>query len=283
VQLITLKGGALKEETLKENVSSDATKLYPTDIGSVVNRFLLEFFNNIIDYNFTANVEKEFDDIAEGKKEWNQMIKEFYGPFHHKIEDTEEKSGKFTGERLLGQDPETGKNVYSKVGRFGPIVQIGDTEAEEKPKFAGLRNGLSLETITLEQALGLFDFPRILGEFEGEEVSVAIGRYGPYVKHNKKFYSLSKTDDPSVINLERAIEIMAEKRTVDQKKVIKEFEEDKDVQVLNGRYGAYLVIKKQNYKIPKDYDPAKLTLEECYAISKDPKNMPKKRYARRKK
>ncbi len=283
VQMITLQDGNVQEKMLTENGATEKAKLYPTDIGTVVNRFLVEYFKNILDYNFTANVEKEFDDIAEGKKQWNQMIKEFYGPFHDKIETTQETSGKFTGERLLGQDPETGKNVYSKVGRFGPIAQIGDTDSEEKPRFAGLRNGLSLETITLKEALGLFDFPRSLGEYENEEVTVAIGRFGPYVKHNKKFYSIGKEDDPSVINLERAIEIISEKRSADQKKIIKEFKEDEDVQVLNGRYGAYLVIKKQNYKIPKEHDPSELTLEDCYKISRDPKNMPKKRYNRKRK
>jgi DNA topoisomerase-1 len=283
VQLITLKDGNLSEKTLTENVATESVKLYPTDIGTVVNRFLLEYFKNILEYNFTANVEKEFDDIAEGKKEWNLMIKEFYGPFHEKIETTQETSGKFSGERLLGQDPKSGKNVYAKVGRFGPIAQIGDTEAEEKPRFAGLRNGLSLETITLEEALGLFDFPRLIGDYEGDEVTVAIGRFGPYVKNNRKFYSLGKEDNPSEINLERAIQIIVDKKSADQKKIIKEFDEDKDVQVINGRYGAYLVIKKQNYKIPKEYEPSELTLGECYEIAKDPKNMPKKRFARKKK
>jgi len=154
------------KKTLFDNISSDKSKLFPTDIGSLVTKFLSQNFVNIMDYNFTASVEKEFDEIAEGKKEWNEMIKEFYGPFHSKIEDTQEKSGKFSGERLLGVDPESGKNIYVKIGRFGPLAQIGETESEEKPKFAGLRKNQSIETITFEEALKLFEFPRILGNYE---------------------------------------------------------------------------------------------------------------------
>jgi DNA topoisomerase-1 len=283
LKIFELKDGKLTEKTITENTGSEKAKLFPTDIGILVNRFLVKFFPDIVDYNFTATVEKEFDEIAAGKKEWNKIIKDFYGSFSEKIEETQKNSGKFSGERLLGVDPETGKNVYVKIGRFGPIVQIGDTESDEKPKFAGLRKGQSVETITLEEALKLFDYPRVLGEYEGEEVSVAIGRFGPYIRHGKKFFSLKKEDDPATITFDRAIEIIEEKRKADKEKVIKTFEEDPDVQVLNGRYGPYLVIKKQNYKIPKDIDPASLTLEACYEIAKDPKNMPKKRYSRKKK
>ncbi|MCF6171872.1 MAG: type I DNA topoisomerase [Bacteroidales bacterium] len=283
VKLMTLKNGKLSEETLQENISSEKTKLFPTDIGILVNRFLVRYFDKIMDYNFTANVEKEFDEIAEGRKAWNQMIKEFYGPFHQKIQDTQENSGKFSGERLLGQDPESGKNVYVKIGRYGPIAQIGDTQSEEKPKFAGLRKNQSVETITLKEALKLFDFPRVLGSFENEEVSVAIGRFGPYVKHNKKFVSLKKEDNPSSITLERAIELIREKRKADQEKIIRAYNEDEDVQVLKGRYGAYLKIKKQNFKIPKDLEAEKLSLEDCYKIAEDPKNASKKRFFKKKK
>ncbi len=283
VRLITLLDDDLSHKTLSENVESEKSKLFPTDIGTVVNRFLMQFFEDILDYNFTASVEKEFDEIAEGKKEWNKMIKSFYGPFHSKIESTQESSGKFTGERLLGVDPESGRNMFVKVGRYGPIVQIGDTDSEEKPKFAGLRKNQSMETITLEEAIKLFDFPRALGEFENEAVIVAIGRFGPYAKHNNKFYSLKKEDDPSTIELSRAIDLIEEKRKAEAQKLIKEFGEDKEVQVLNGRYGPYLVIKKQNYKIPKGTDPASLSLEDCYKIAEDPKNMPKKRFVKRKK
>ena len=283
VQNVLLKDGRIEEKITHENTGSEKAKLFPTDIGVLVNRFLLQYFDDILDYNFTASVEKEFDEIATGKKAWNKFIKEFYGPFHQKVEETLEKSGKFSGERLLGVDPKSGKNVYAKIGRYGAIAQIGDTDSEDKPRFAGLRKEQSLETITLEEALKLFDFPRVLGEVDGEEVTVAIGRFGPYVKHNKLFYSIKKEYNPASLTLEEAIRIMEAKKEADRKKVIKTFEEDKDVQVLNGRYGAYLVIKKQNYKIPKETDPAGLSLEDCYAIAKDPKNMPKKRYTRKKK
>ncbi len=280
---IILKNGKIAEKTTKENAGTEKAKLFPTDIGTLVNRFLEQYFQDIIDYNFTSKVEKEFDEIAEGKKVWNSIIKEFYGPFHEKVQETLKNSGKFSGEKLLGKDPATGKNVYAKIGRYGAIVQIGDTESDEKPRFAGLQKGQSLETITLEEALKLFEYPRHLGKYEGEEVTVAIGRFGPYVKHNKLFYSIKKDYNPATLTLKEAIDIIEAKRKADREKVIKTFPEDPDVQVLNGRWGPYLVIKKQNYKIPKDKDAAALTLEECYAIAKDPKNMPKKRFSRKKK
>ena len=283
VQNLVLKNDSITATTLSDNISSDKSKLFPTDIGVLVTKFLIQYFDDIMDYNFTADVEKEFDAIAEGKKEWNQMIKEFYGPFHAKIEDTQEKSGKFSGERLLGVDPKSGKNIFVKIGRFGPLAQIGETESEEKPRFAGLRKNQSIETITLEEALKLFEYPRSLGNYEDKEVTVAIGRFGPYVKHDGKFVSIKKDDDPASIKLERAIDLIEEKRKVEREKIIKVFEKDEKVQLLNGRYGAYMVIDKQNYKLPKGTDAAALTLEECYEIAKDPKNMPKKRYARKKK
>jgi DNA topoisomerase-1 len=283
VKLMTLKGGKIAEETLQDNISSESTKLFPTDIGILVNRFLVTYFDEIMDYNFTASVEKEFDEIADGQKKWNQMIKDFYGPFHEKIVDTQDNAGKFSGERLLGVDPESGKNVYVKIGRFGPIAQIGDTESEEKPKFAGLRKNQSVETLTLEEALRLFDFPRNLGKFEDKDVTVAIGRFGPYVKHDSKFVSIKKEDDPASITLERAIELIEAKRKTDLENIIKVFEEDKDVQVLKGRYGAYLKIKKQNFKIPKGTKAENLSLEDCYKIAEDPKNASKKRFFKKKK
>lgn len=283
ILLYTLNENKVVEQSLKENIDSGKTRLYPTDVGIVVNRFLSQYFQNIIDYNFTASVEKEFDEISVGKKEWNQMIKEFYGPFHKKIETTQDESGKFTGERLLGTDPETGKNIFVKVGRYGAMVQLGDTDSEEKPKFAGLKKDQSLDSISLQEALKLFEFPRSLGIYEGEELTVAIGRFGPYVKHKNKFYSLKKEDDPQTIDEIRAIELIDEKRVAEKEKIIKSFPEDESVMVLNGRYGAYLVIKKQNFKIPKDIEPKSLTLEDCYKIAEDPDNKPKKRYYRKKK
>ena len=282
-QLITLKDSMVSATTLSEKIDSEKAKLFPTDIGTLVNTFLLKYFDDILDYSFTANVEKEFDEIAIGKKEWNTMIKEFYGPFHKKIESTQENAGRFTGERLLGQDPKTGLNLFVKIGRYGPMAQIGDTDSEDKPKFSGLRKDQSIETITLEEALKLFDFPRSLGDFEGKEVTAAIGRFGPYVKHNSKFVSLKKEDNATSIDLARAIELIEEKRIIEKEKIIKQYAEDEDVQVLKGRYGPYLVIKKQNYKIPKGTDPETLSLEDCYKISKDPNNLPKKRFARKKK
>jgi len=283
IQLITLTDNKLNEIKLSENVSSEQSKLFPTDIGGLVTKFLMQYFDDVMDYQFTATVEKEFDEIADGQKEWNQMIKEFYGPFHDKIAETQENSGKFSGEKLLGIDPDTGKNVFVKIGRFGPLAQIGDTESEEKPKFAGLRKTQSIETITLEEALRLFDFPRTLGKYEDEEVTVAIGRFGPYVKFNKGFYSIKKDDDPASIELNRAIEIILEKQKAEREKLIKKFDEDPDVQLLNGRYGPYLVINKKNFKLPKGTEPAELSLEDCYKIAADPNNTPKKRFVKKKK
>ena len=261
--VITLKNSKITEKTGKENYGAEKGKLIPTDIGVLVNRFLLQYFESIIDYNFTANVEKEFDKISEGKCEWNKMIREFYAGFHKQIVSTTENSGKFSGEKLLGVDPATGKNVYVKVGRFGPVAQIGDTESEEKPRFAGLRKNQSIETITLEEVLKLFEFPRILGEYEGKEVSVSVGRFGPYVKHNNTFYGLAKTDNPATIDIERAIELIGEKRQKDVENTIMTFDNDPDMRVLNGRFGPYISYKKKNYRIPKDVDPHTLTYEAC--------------------
>lgn len=283
IRNIILKNGKIEEKVTQENTGNEKTKLFPTDIGTLVNRFLLQHFDDIINFDFTSNVEKEFDEIAEGKKSWNHIIKEFYGPFHKKVQDTLKNSGKFSGEKLLGKDPKSGKNIYVKIGRYGAIAQIGDTDSEEKPRFAGLQKGQSLETITLDEVLKLFEFPRNLGLYEGEEVTVAIGRFGPYVKHNKLFYSIKKEYNPASVTLEEAIQIIEDKRKAEREKLIRSYDKDPDVQVLNGRWGPYLVIKKQNYKIPKNMEAASLTLEDCYAIAKDPKNMPKKRFIKRKK
>jgi len=281
-KVMTLKNDKLSEKTATENTGFEKSKLFPTDIGTLVNKFLCKYFENIIDYNFTAKVEKEFDEIAEGQKEWNQMIGEFYGPFHKKIEDTTENAGKFSGEKLLGLDPETGKNIFVKVGRYGPMVQLGDTDSEEKPKFAGLRKNQTMETITLAEALDLFSFPRTLGNYEEKEMTVAIGRFGPYVKHDNKFFSLQKTDDPADIEAVRAVELIEAKREKDRKSTIAEFDKEPDLKVLDGRYGPYISYKKKNYKIPKDIDPESLDLEACMKIVQNPDNEPKKRYTRKK-
>lgn len=267
---ISLKDGIINEKNKSEKTGFSKNKLFPTDIGTVVNNFLIQYFDYILDYNFTADVEKEFDEIAQGKKVWNEMIKEFYSPFHDRIESTLETSQKVSGEKLLGTDPGSGKNVYVKIGKYGPMVQIGDSNNgdtnTEKPKFAGLKKGQSLETITLEEALELFKFPRNVGEYENEKLEVAIGRFGPYVKHKSAFYSLTKEDDPNTIKRERAIEIIENKRNKDKEKTIKEFAEDADVKILNGRYGPYISSQKKNFRIPKDKDPKTLTLKDCIEI-----------------
>ena len=281
--VITLKNGKIIEKTGKENYGAEKGKLLPTDIGILVNRFLLQYFESIIDYNFTANVEKEFDKISEGKCEWNKMIREFYAGFHKQIVSTTENSGKFSGEKFLGIDPVTGKNVFVKVGRFGPVAQIGDTESEEKPRFAGLRKNQSIETITLEEVLKLFEFPRILGEYEGKEVSVSVGRFGPYVKHNNTFYGLAKTDNPATIDIERAIELIGEKRQKDVENTILTFDNDPEMKVLNGRFGPYISYKKKNYRIPKDTDPHTLTYDDCLKlVEAAPQAAPKKASPKRK-
>ena len=281
-QIITLKNNKISEKRGKEIIGSEKGKLMPTDIGVLVNKFLMQYFESIIDYNFTANVEKEFDGIEEGQREWNAMIRDFYQGFHQQVISTTENSGKFSGEKLLGVDPATGKNVYVKVGRFGPVAQIGDTESEEKPRFAGLKKDMSIESVTLEEVLKLFDFPRILGEYEGKEITVAVGRFGPYIRHDNKFYSLAKTDNPAFVEYDRAVEIINEKRQKDLDNIILTFDQDPDLRVLNGRFGPYIAYKKTNYKLPKGIEPSTLTYQQCMAIVEDPKNAPKKKAVKKK-
>lgn len=281
---ILLKKGEIIEEVKIEKTGFEKSKLFPTDTGVVVNQFLVEYFKDILEYTFTADVEKEFDQIAEGQKVWNEMIKEFYGPFHTQVEETLENAKKHSGEKLLGVDPETGLNVYVKIGRYGAIAQKGESDSEEKPRFAGLKKDQSIETITFEEVLELFKFPRLIGEYEGEEMKAAIGRFGPYIIHKKLFYSLDKEDDPKSITQARAVEIIELKRKKIRESIIREFDENADVKVLKGRYGPYIAIKKVNYKIPKDRVPEDLTLADCIEISEDPKNAPKKkRFTKRKK
>lgn len=205
------------------------------------------------------------------------MISDFYKDFHKQIEETSDNSGKFSGEKLLGVDPVSGKNVYVKIGRFGPVAQIGDTDSEEKPKFAGLKKDQSIETITLNEVLSLFAFPRSLGEYEGTEIQVAIGRFGPYVKHNNAFYGLTKLDDPSMLSYERAVEIIESKRKNDLDNIVATYPENPDLKVLKGRFGIYISLNKQNYKIPKTYDPTNLTYQDCLDIIGNPDNASKKR------
>lgn len=266
---LLLKNGKINKEIKTEITGAEKAKLFPTDIGIVVNDFLVENFDTIMNYNFTATVEKEFDDIAEGQLKWNKMIDKFYKQFHATVEHALEHSERATGERLLGNDPKTGKPVYARIGRFGPMIQIGNAEDEEKPLFASLRTGQRLDQITLEEALELFKLPRNIGSFEGEEIKVNIGRFGPYIMHKKSFYSIPKTDDPMTIELNRAIEIIEAKRKAEREKVIKTFKENEDVKILNGRYGPYIAIGKNNYKIPKDKDPASLTLQDCLKLAEE--------------
>ncbi|NMM50053.1 type I DNA topoisomerase [Marinigracilibium pacificum] len=282
-KLITLKGGQVKEQTKTETTGAEKNKLFPTNTAMVVNDFLVEHFPNVTDYSFTANVEKEFDEIAQGMKEWDSMIDAFYGKFHAKVEDTEAISRKeINTSRNLGTDPKTGKPVMARLGKFGPIVQIGDPEDEEKPRYASMRKDQFIESISLEEALELFKLPREIGTYEDEPVSVNIGRFGPYILHAKKFTSLPKEDDPYSVELSRAIELIDEKRKAEANKFIKTFDEDESVQVLNGRYGPYIKVGKQNVKIPKDKKPEELTLKECLELAEEAKNKPKKPRGRKK-
>ena len=274
--MITLEKDRIRESVNTEITGAEKGKLFPDNIGMLVNDFLVEQFSEIMDFNFTASVEKEFDEIAEGKSNWTEMIKKFYEPFHQKVEATMAIKDVIKPERLLGTDPATGKQVYTRMARFGAVAQIGETTGEEKPKYAQLRKGQNIESITLQEALDLFKLPRSIGEYETTEVTVSIGRFGPYVLHNSKFYSLKKEDDPYTIELDRAIVIINEKREKDSNKVIAEFKEDKDLSVLNGRWGPYISYKKENYKIPKGTDPKSLTYADCMNIIKDSPDKKKK-------
>lgn len=266
MQQMVLKGDAVTSKIVSENFGFEKNKLFPTDIGIVVNDFLEQNFENIMNFNFTASVEKEFDAIAEGSLDWPSMIERFYKPFHTKVDITTQTTERSKGEKNLGTDPESGRPVSVKIGRFGPIAQIGEASDEEKPRFASLLKGQSLETITFEEALDLFRLPRSIGNFEEEEMVIGVGRYGPYVRHKTKFYSLTQTDDAYTIGDERAIEIILEKRTREENRNIKQFDEEPDLQVLNGRYGPYIAFKKKNYRIPKGSDPKELSLEDCREI-----------------
>jgi DNA topoisomerase-1 len=266
---LLLSDGNIKESEKKEITGAERSKLFPTDIGMVVNDFLVKFFPDIVSYDFTAKVEKEFDDIAEGKLNWDDAIDEFYKPFHNKVEETIEKSSKSTGERILGKDPETGKTVLVRIGRFGPMAQLGESseDSDEKPKFASLQRGQHIETITLEEALELFRLPRKLGEFEGKQVTIGIGRFGPYIRHDNKFVSLKKdVDDPYTIDLETAIERIKEKREEDIKKVLKTFDEEPELKILKGRWGPYIVYKGKNYRMPKSANVDELDVKACLEI-----------------
>jgi DNA topoisomerase-1 len=328
---LTLKDNKVTKSEKSEIIDAEKSKLFPTDIGMVVNDFLISYFDNILDYNFTADVEEKFDEIALGKMEWTKMINQFYHPFHQKVVSTMEESNRKSGEKILGIDPETGKvvltrigrfgpivqlgdaqngdqpifaslnknqlienltledaiallknnkdgrklgidpvsgkPVFARVGRFGPMVQIGESDDKDKPRYASLLTGQKINTLTLSEALKLFELPRNIGEYEGKTVTVAVGKFGPYIKHDSKFTSLKKTDDPLSITLERAIELINAKKESDEKRLIKSFPGNKDIQVIKDRWGKPCIKYKTKYaRIPKDLDPEKLTLEQCQAI-----------------
>lgn len=289
-EVLTLKKGKITRKTQSENTGSEKGRLVPTDVGMVVNQFLTEFFPDILDYNFTAKVEEKFDDIAAGKLGWSKEISDFYGGFHPEIEKINSmRMERKVGERLLGNHPETGKPVSVKIGRFGPVVQIGDAADEEKPLFASLLADQSVATITLEEALKLFELPRTIGEYEGETVTAAIGRFGPYVKIGKMFVSIPKTLTPQGITLDEAIVLINAKREAEANKLIKTFDEMPGLEVLNGRYGPYMAYKPKgakkaiNYKIPKTTDAATLTLDEAKKLMETQDAAPKKPARRAKK
>ena len=268
---IEYNNGKLFDNIKTEKTGADKSKLIPSDIGIVVTDFLIDNFEQVMDYSFTADVEKEFDQISRGEKKWNEMIKQFYNVFHKRVNEVSENSEKAKGERLLGKDPKTGENVYVKIGRYGPMAQIGEVSDEKKPRFASLLSEQSIQNISLEETLDLFKLPRVLGNFEDEEVVSAIGRFGPYLRHKGKFTSIKKNagDDPLTITLDRAIEVINNQRKIEEERIINRFEGDPLVQVLNGRYGPFIQIgegsrkTKQNVRIPKDVDPKKLTRQMC--------------------
>ncbi|MFW5603664.1 MAG: type I DNA topoisomerase [Bacteroidales bacterium] len=275
--VLVLAGGKVQEATRTETVGSEKGKLMPTDVGLVVNDFLMEAFPGIMDYNFTANVEKEFDEVAEGKKDWKKLIQSFYKDFEPDVERSlEQQSSHKVGERSLGTDPASGKPVVVKIGRFGPMAQIGDTGEEEKPRFARLAAGQSIETITLEEALDLFKLPRVCGAFEGKDIVVSTGRFGPYVMHDKKFVSIPKNIDPLEITQEQAINLIVTKRNAEEQSILKTFEEQEGLQIRTGRFGPYIACNGKNFKIPRSMAEraSELTIEECRKIMSEP---PKKK------
>lgn len=266
-EVLKLTAGKIKESTRTEMTGSEKSKLLPTDVGTVVNDFLMEYFPAIMDYNFTANVEKEFDEVAEGEKPWTGLMEQFYQKFHPLVEQTlSVKSEHKVGERVLGIDPSSGKPVSVKIGRFGPMAQIGSAEDEEKPRFAQLNKEHSLETITLEEALELFKFPRALGDIDGKPVTVGKGKFGPYIRYENTYVSIPKTVDPLSVTLEEAEQMLKDKQEAEAKKVIKTFAENPDLQILNGRYGPYIAYQKKNYKIPENVEPADLNLDACFKV-----------------
>ncbi len=285
-QFLSLRDNQIVTETRTENTGAEKAKLFPTDIGAIVNDFLVEHFKGIVDFHFTAKVEKEFDEIAQGLKDWTKMLESFYGPFHSEVENTLQNAERANGGRELGIDPTSGKKISVRIGRFGPFVQIGDAEDEEKPRYASLRSGQMLESITLEEALDLFKLPKKVGVFEEKEMTVAIGKFGPYIRHNNAFYSLPKEVDPFDVDETQAIEIIADKRKRDAEKLIKVFDENPEARIENGRWGPYIKFGKLNIKIPKDKTPESLTYAEvaelAAAAEKEGPKTGVRRFARKK-
>ncbi len=282
--LLTLSGGSISDTIVQEKGAAEKGKLLPTDTGIVVNDFLIANFPDIMDYNFTANVEKDFDHVAEGGMKWTDLIRGFYTDFDPEVERImADNSGQKAGERILGTDPATGRTVSVRIGRYGPMVQVGTTDDEEKPRFATLRAEMSMATITLEQALDLFKLPRTLGDYEGKTVTIGVGRFGPYVHHDGKYATLGKEDDPLTVSLDRAIALICAKREAEAKSHLKAFAEEPGMEVRTGRYGPYIAFEGKNYKIPKAKadEAANLTLDECRAIIEAEKNKSAKPARRR--
>lgn len=265
---LKLSNDSITAKTGVETYGAEKMKLFPTSLAMVVNDFLVNHFPNVIDFSFTAKVEKEFDDIASGKVEWQQMIDAFYGKFHTKVENTEKVDRSEVGaSRELGTDPASGKKVTVRLGRFGPVAQIGEATEEEKPRYASLKKGQLMETITLDEALDLFKLPREVGTFEEKPMVAAIGKFGPYIRHDSQFFSLGKEFDPMTITEEEAIAVIKSKREAEANRLIKQFSENPDVQILNGRFGPYIKFGKQNVKIPKGKEPGKLSYQECVELA----------------
>jgi DNA topoisomerase-1 len=263
--VIELNEGKIKETKMSEIFGAEKGKLFPTDIGIVVNDFLLDSFPDILDFNFTASVEKQFDQVAEGEVQWESIISDFYKTFHVSVEEASAWSKQKVGERILGNDPKTGRVMSVRIGRFGPVIQIGTSEDEEKPLFASLQKNQSMESITLEEALELFKLPRVAGEFENMTVTIAVGRFGPYIRHDSKFISIPSNFNPMEISLDECIGLIEKKRKADDSKIIKDFTEEK-IQILNGRFGPYITKDGSNYRIPKTVDPKTLNLEDCLKL-----------------
>ena len=263
VKTITLSKGKIKESTANENYGAESNKLFPTSIGIVVTDYLTAHFDDVLDYNFTAQIEEKFDEIAMGKLKWNDMLKSFYKAFDKEVDSSLKEKETSKWERNIGNDPKTGAPIIIKIGKYGPYASI---ETGDKPMYASLRKNQNIESVTLEEVLDLFKLPREIGEYEGDAVTVSLGKFGPYVRNNGKFYSLAKTDDPYSITLDRAIELIEEKKEKMKNSLCKTFDEMPDMQILKGRFGPYIAYQKKNYKIPKNISPEEITLEQCKSI-----------------